>query len=246
MTAKEKIDRCKTHILLAYPWWATLLLQMRVLETEQVPTMAVDGTYLYYNPKFTLTLTDSECKAVLMHETAHCALLHPFRRQWRDPLLWNFACDAAVNALLLADGLTLPKGCVPPASLEKTAEQLYEEMKQNAQEIAQDVFGPGELGDPGEQSESDGGCDPKAAKQMTEQSWRDVLAASRGMEPAGLSRAILIATEPKKDWKAELARFISAFRKSDAHTWNRTSRRIAGMPGWKREPECTIAICIDT
>src|SRR5579871_6887347 len=144
--ASEKIDRAQTKMLLAYPWWASLYLQARRQETKTIPTMAVDGTYLYYNPAFVDSLSPNELLAVLMHETAHLALLHCYRRQWRDPMLWNIACDAAVNALLLAEGLTLPKGCVPPEKLGLTAEEIYDKLEKNATKISipQDVLAPGE------------------------------------------------------------------------------------------------------
>ena len=254
MTAPEKIARCKTHVLLSYPWWATLLLQLRQVETSRIPTMAVDGTHLFYNPEFTLGLSDSECEGVLLHETAHCALLHCYRRKWRDPLLWNIAADGAVNALLLADSITLPPGCVPPADLDKTAEQIYDELLNERKKNSgkgnsgkgrpQDVYAPGELSNEAGESEAAESGDQKT--QMSESDWKNVLSSSRGLEPAGLSRAIAKNTAPVVNWREALAQFISRTHRADYHTWTRPSRRISVMPGWKREPESTIAVCIDT
>ncbi len=242
--ASEKVERCAAKMLLGYPWWASLFLLLRRVETDGVPTMGVDGTHLFFNPKFTLSLSEAECLGVLLHECAHVALLHPFRRRYRDPLLWNVAADAAANALLAADNITLPHGCIPPASLDLTAEEIYDsldsKLKSMAKSIAQDVLSPGE-GD--ENAESDGAGKPT---HMRESAWRDALAASRGLLPGGLERTLSRATEPKRDWRDELARFMHATSKADSHTWNRVSRRIAGLPGWKRQPESTIAVCVDT
>lgn len=244
MTAEEKIQRAATKMLLAYPWWASLYLHLKPVCTDTVPTMAVDGTHLYYNPAFTLKLSDKECLGVLLHETAHIALLHCFRRQHRHPELWNIACDQAANALLAADNITLPAGCVPPGPLDKTAEELYRELESKAQKIKvamRDVYDPNALGKLGDAAASSG-----TTKALSERDWRSALAQSRGLLPAGIARMVGENAEPRKDWREELARFVHSTSRADLHTWNRLSRRIAAMPGWKRQPESTIAVCVDT
>lgn len=234
--AAEKIERCSAQMLMAYPWWASLYLHLIRLETNAVPTMAVDGTHLFYNPAFTEALTDKECIGVLMHETAHCSLLHCYRRKYREPRRWNVACDKAVNAVLTAANIVLPDGCVPPGPLGVLVEELYEGI--TPQEMAlytRDVL-------------EAGSTDVAAgdAKPMSEKDWRDAIASSYSLMPDYVSRTIEEATASVKDWKAELARFIHATRKSDTHTWARLSRRVPGMPGWSREIESSIVICIDT
>jgi predicted metal-dependent peptidase len=126
--AAQKIERCSAQMLMKYPWWASLYLNLIRVETDAVETMAVDGTHLFYNPVFTESLTDKECIGVLLHETAHIAFLHCYRRKYRDPKRWNVACDKAVNAVLVAANITLPKDCVPPGPLGALAEELYEQI----------------------------------------------------------------------------------------------------------------------
>ena len=236
--AAEKIERCTTQLLLKHPWWASLYLNLRRVETESVPTMAVDGTHLFYNPTFTLSLSDKECLGGLLHETAHIAFLHVYRRKHREPRRWNIACDAAVNAVLLASNITLPKDGVPPGPLGMLAEELYEQItpEQMALYFPADVL---ELG-------SMDGVAGTTDKTLSEKDWRDALAASHGLMPKSISRTVEEATAPRKDWKEELARFIHSTRKSDTRTWNRQSRRVAGLPGWNREIESNIVIVLDT
>lgn len=236
--AAEKIERCSAQMLLRHPWWASLYLRLVRVETEcyDIQTMATDATHLFYNPTFTMSLTDKECIGVLMHETAHCALMHVFRRKYREPERWNVACDKAVNAILAASNIALPKDCVPPGPLGSLAEELYEqitpeEMKMYSRDILEAGF----------YKDADG-----TIKPMTEKDWRDAIAASYSLMPANIAQAIKEATAPTKDWKNELARFIHSFRKSDSHTWNRVSRRVPGFPGWNREIETNLAICIDS
>ena len=221
--ASDKIERCSARMVMAYPWWASLLLNLVRIETDSVPTMAVDGTRLFFNPEFTVSLTDKECIGVLMHETAHCAFLHCYRRKYREPRRWNIACDKAVNAVLLAANITLPKSGVPPGPLGSLAEELYEAI--TLEEMA--IYFPDDVREAGSMPTTE-----DDAKPMSEKDWRDAIAASHGLVPDYVARTIEEATASVKDWKNELARFIHSMRKSDTHTWNRFSRRVPGSPGW--------------
>jgi predicted metal-dependent peptidase len=235
--AAEKIERCSAQMLLKYPWWASLYLNMIRVETDSVPTMAVDGTHLFFNPVFTESLTDKECTGVLLHEVGHIAMLHVYRRKYREPRRWNIACDKAVNALLVSANITLPKGCVPPGPLGSLAEELYEQItpEEMAMYFDPDVLEPGSITNaaPGD-------------KVMSEKDWRDALAGSHGLMPDGIKRTIQEATQPRKNWKEELAKFVYSTTKSDTRTWNRVSRRIKGLPGWNREIESKLVIVLDT
>ena len=84
------------------------------------------------------------------------------------------------------------------------------------------------------------------AKPLTEKDWRDAIAGSHSLVPDYMARVIEEATASVKNWREELARFIHATRRAESHTWNRLSRRVAGLPGWNREIETRVAICIDT
>jgi predicted metal-dependent peptidase len=198
--------------------------------------MAVDGTHMFFNPRFTESLSDMECIGVLLHETAHIAFLHCYRRKHREPERWNIACDKAVNAVLVAANIALPDGGVPPGPLGALAEELYETV--TAEEMAlysRDVLDAGSFAGQGADD-----------KPMSEKDWRDAIAASHGLVPDYVSRIVEEATASIKDWKAELAKFIHGTRKSETHTWARLSRRVSGLPGWSREIESNIAICVDT
>src|SRR5206468_2698134 len=76
--------------------------------TWDVDTVAVDGRELRYNPWFVTDLQTEELVGVLAHEAMHCALAHMSRRGTRDLVLWNIACDLAINPLLLDAGIKLP------------------------------------------------------------------------------------------------------------------------------------------
>lgn len=234
--AAEKIERCSAQMLMKFPWWASLYLHLIRVETEAggIDTMAVDGTHLFYNPRFTESLTDKECMGVLLHETAHIAFLHCYRQKYRENRRWNVACDKAVNAVLVAANIELPKNCVPPGPLGVLAEELYEHItEEEMARYTRDVLEAGSMDTPGE-------------KSMSEREWREAIAASHGLMPDFIARTVEEATAPRKDWKEELARFVHSTCKSDTRTWTRQSRRINGLPGWSRELESNIVVVLDT
>jgi predicted metal-dependent peptidase len=243
--ALEKIERAGVKMLLAYPWWASLYLNLQRVESTDIPTMAVDGTHLFYNPSFVEKLTDEECMGVLMHETGHIALLHCYRRAYRDPIIWNIAADEKVNALLVEDRILLPKGCIPPTSLDETVEEAYDRILKSCKKYSsfiQDVLAS-------EEQQKEGNADSgtgNGESRKTEKEWRSILAQNRGLAPASIARTVSENAEPQINWKEYLSQFVHSTRRANDRTWNRPSRRQLGMPGWKRDPENTVAICIDT
>lgn len=254
-TQVDRVDRAIAHMLLHHPWWSSLLLNLRRYYTDSLPTMGTDGTILAINASFVAQLSDSELEAVLAHETAHCALLHPYRRGERDPLRWNIAADGAVNALLEADGFILPGNHVPSAPLGMTTEELYEQIKSSKCPM-RDVFDGGSMGNgSGDQDgqPQSGQCpqngqeqEKGSGQQNTADTWKQAVAALRGIEPAGVRRAVSAAHEPEHNWKAELAHWASQTIPGIDRTWTRPSRRYTPAPGRKREPSVKIALCVDT
>lgn len=126
MNEMKELTRAKIHLLMEMPFYSYLVLHLDQEENPTVLTAATDGAHLFYNPDWIRSLNDLEIQGVLCHEVLHCALAHLVRRGTRDPWKWNIATDFAVNALLLKDGLTLPKGCLYDKTFEeKAAEEIY-------------------------------------------------------------------------------------------------------------------------
>lgn len=203
--------------------------------------MATDGVSLYYSPIFVDRLSMQECEGVLCHEVAHCALLHMTRRGSRDPVRWNIAADMAVNALLTADNIPLPAGCVPPGDLSKTAEDFYDELKANAKLSA----GLRDLLDA--VGEADNAAAAGVMPAEIERRWKQAVAQSAGLLPGGLRRQVETAQESVFPWREILAEYVLSYVRSAERTWVRVSRRLPGWtPGWQREPTTCVAIVVDT
>lgn len=116
-----------------------LLSALTVTETEDSETRpsigAVDPVrgIIYLNPWFVgpknRLLDADEWKYAIAHLALHLALNHPARREGRDPLIWNLACDVAVDRLLVLFKIYRPMtiaGEQWPG--EGSEDALYEEM----------------------------------------------------------------------------------------------------------------------
>ncbi len=136
-SAELKLSRARVQLLLHQPFFGTLILYLEPVlkkaEEMGMPTMATDGTHLFYCEEFVKNLTLDELKGVLIHEVGHIALNHLDRMGSRNPMKWNWAADFAVNDLILntTDNngnrcFILPKGVLfNPAWHDQTAEEIY-------------------------------------------------------------------------------------------------------------------------
>lgn len=131
----DRIVRARIQLLISQPWFGTLALNLKVVESTAVATMATDGTRLFYNPTWTATQDDDVLVGTIAHEAMHCGLRHSYRCRGRDLPLWNRAVDYAINPLLGASNLRLPAGALrDPAYDGLPAETIYAQLVHDQQE----------------------------------------------------------------------------------------------------------------
>ena len=112
--ARQKISMARVRILtmatkdISRAFFSGLVMKLEPKIEWRVPTAAVDGKRIYYNPKWVVSLTLMQLEGVLVHEVMHCKLKHMLRRSNRDRRLWNIACDLAINSILQEAGFVLP------------------------------------------------------------------------------------------------------------------------------------------
>lgn len=119
-----------TKLIWNEPWLAPIVLNFRsVIATESIGTAGVtpDGKTLYYNPHFWAGLRKEEQLGVQLHEVLHIANRHAVRKDYRIHLIWNMACDMAINDQITASGYKLPAGVLP--GVRDTAENIYETLQ---------------------------------------------------------------------------------------------------------------------
>lgn len=282
--AQERIKNCRGKAIWDEPFWGTLLLKMEPKEFseydiavmksfEMIPTMATDGTWIKYDPKFVDLLDDDELLFVLVHEVLHCMLMHQTRRMERDFQLWNIACDYAVNIMLVENNvgkiptkIKIPDGeefnCIPADQKykDKTAEQIYDDLYKHADKIKMSIrVGKGGRGDQGSSialpgvvmdHDQDGNG---TSKEQEETTWKQNIADAVAIAkhacnlPGNLERWVDSWITPKTDWKQVLADWVSE-RLPSEYCWLRKNKRIPypylpGRDGWTIG---NLVIAIDT
>lgn len=119
-----------------FPFFLLPLARLRWIEDDSpnTPTASMDAAGRFRgNPGFIGRLSKDEKKGLIAHEIMHLLLDHFYRRDGRDPKVWNIACDMAINHGLRTCGIKLPAGGIyPPATWEAlNAEQIYEQLMQD-------------------------------------------------------------------------------------------------------------------
>src|SRR5690348_4544726 len=129
----DRMQKARAKMLIKHPFFATLLVSTPWEMTENVPTAATDMEKLYFNPNFMESLTDDEILFVLAHEVMHMALEHGLRKQARNHMLWNIACDYALNLVLEDSGFTIWKEALcDDVYKDLSADQIYDKLYQQA------------------------------------------------------------------------------------------------------------------
>lgn len=102
MTLSQKMARVIIDLRKIRPFYSAIYETIPKIEVLDNPimTMSVTSSSLLYNPKFVEQISYEEFLFTVCHEIAHIALLHVLRRQNRDRIIWNLACDYYVNKLL--------------------------------------------------------------------------------------------------------------------------------------------------
>lgn len=89
-----------------WPYLSTLLFNLKIVESHEVPTLAVDeGWRMYYSPEFVLNQPPEALATMVLHEALHCVNQHgPRFRALTQPserhVAWNSAGDVGINHVL--------------------------------------------------------------------------------------------------------------------------------------------------
>ena len=131
-----KLQRGINSLILNSPFYASVLLNQKIICDNSKPTFSVNGKTLKYNEKFLDSLTHDEIVGVLAHEVEHLARHHHLREKGRNHKEWNEACDYAINPLLVQAGFKLPKEALidPSFPIGECAENIYRSIQQKKQE----------------------------------------------------------------------------------------------------------------
>ncbi len=141
--ALNKVRKSFSQIINNCGFFADLLFNLKILEADPksgVDTMATDGKSIAYSADFVKKLTEPEVIFVLVHEVMHNANFHFDRQGNRDPEIWNYAADYAINIQIddmredmKATWLKAPQGVLLDAKYRgMNAEMIYDELTKNS------------------------------------------------------------------------------------------------------------------
>ena len=240
------------------PYLAAALYNMTLIVIDRddkeklaaMPSMGVDRWWrCYINPNFAETIGVKITANIFIHEVYHLISDHATRATKKQInnnhfVLWNIACDMAINQDLKRMNLTLPDDVFYPSTINEKdgelAEYYYDKLLENATEIPADFIYEGsgvtgkeeewELGDNGEKHEKISKEKGNILRRKVAQDIKEH-SKSRGNIPAGLKRWADEILDPKIDW---LTKFMSALygqisKKAGMvdFTYSRPSRRAS-------------------
>ena len=202
---ERRLQKARTALVLAHPFFGSLLFRLKGRESRSIKTMATDGISLFYNPDFVGTLNAATLCGVLAHEVLHPGLQHHLRRSGRDPKRWNEACDYAINPILLDAGLHLPEGVlIDDRFRTMSAEQIYNQLQTEAE---QDPNDPDDMQGAGE----DEGALPQSATGDSDDPSAPVTEGGIGqvLDAPSADETTPTAEEQAREWRVAINQAVT-------------------------------------
>ena len=230
MDIQTRLSKAKTSLMLEYPFWGTLVMNMPFSLDENIPTACTNGKWVKFNPDFVDTLNDEELKFLVAHEIAHPMFEHTTRRGERDGYKWNQAGDYVINKILVDEGLgKMPEGGLLDVDLYNRCDGVTDKIYNELPDTPEDGRGYGSAGQPFDDCQDGGQSQAEIAQQQAE--WRVKVAQAvqsakmMGKLSAGVERLVGELLTPKVLWADVLQRFIVK-AKTDDRTFARPNRRF--------------------
>ena len=245
--ANDFLSKVKIQILMKSTFFSTIMLNSKTTITHSVPTAATDGTDLFFNPTFLLTLTLEQGVGLILHEIMHISLCHPSRRADRTPKRWNHAADYAINNDLDNKGYDLPPGGL--IDHEKNMDNLPAESIYKIIEDPEDSNPT-----PGTGDDILDPADPQATTQraneiLVQAQQQSQLNPKPGEHiPDSLARQIHDFLNPKLEWNVILQNFLTDMVRED-HSWNRPNRTFLPdfyLPSQNSPSIKNLTVAVDT
>ncbi len=215
---QKRLMLSRMRILMKNGFYGLLLSHLTFTLESKCKTASTDGTRLYISPEFLEEISDEELDFILMHEILHVVLQHCLRRNDRDHLRFNIACDIVVNSnILLSNNMDLttitlskygPSMHTTPNGEEGfnfTAEQVYEMLPKDLKGDSWDDHSFWATDEDSDELEDIwtkrfiDTCQTISIKDPTN---------SRGILPAFAQRKIKEILKPQTDWRMILNDFV--------------------------------------
>ena len=255
-TWRDRIAAARTSLILNSPFFGQLSLMLKVEANDDIPTMQTDGKSLEVSPKFVSTLENSELIFGVAHEVMHVSNNHHLRMGNRNPIIWNIACDFAINLILKEAKFNVPYWvCIDHKYAGMSAEDIYSKLMEDVEEAESNASGG--IGDIKTPKNEDGTeCTQADLERMESENNIQTQQAANSAQMAGhlpdnIKRMVSQATSPKHDWRKQLRNFIDDNTITDV-TWTKPSRKHFAIepdivfPGKVPNGMSHLTIVIDT
>lgn len=243
--ASDRMSKSRARLMLQQPFYGVLLSMIDFIPEAGLPTMATDGSRVYFNPEFTMSLTDDEVYGVLLHEISHCIYLHctQKRRLNRDPHRWNVAADFAINLEIRSMGYTLPSSALIDSKFaDMNAEQIYDDLPKDCSNM-KTLDTHIENSDSGEWDDMEEKI--ISAYEMTKHDTK-----SQGKLPGGLKRWLDNLRKAKVNWARVFHRYVGQALAKDDYSYTRVNRRFVSqdiyVPDLRNHIIGNVVIGVDT
>lgn len=263
MSPEERIDLAYSKLGLREPFIAAVMTRVKREISTSIPTAATNGTVCKYNPEFLAKSNDEQLFGLVLHESCHVVLMHMWRREGRDPSLWNYANDAIINAYIKSRGYSLPDGGVHLDWVrdDHSSEHVYDKLKKD-QQNNKSSGGKGDDGDDadGSGSPSAGGFDgtgdlEDAIDEATRTDMEaTIVAAAKMAKDCGhgsslIDRVLENVGTSKVRW-TDVTRSMMTESAAADYTYLRPSRRFIGaglyLPSLRTDALGGLAVGFDT
>ena len=235
----------------------TILFSLVQEWKDDIETAQTNGTFLYINPKWFLSLDEKERVGLLAHEVNHVAFSHMTRRGPRDPGIWNGAGDQVINLELTGAGYTIPKGGLCDRQYQNmNTELVYDKLFEEAEQNPGGMFGANGSGVPGGQDISypeDSKTLEATKKAIADTVLRAVVQSQAANEDPGtiageINIQLQSVINPKLPWNVILQNHMQSILKDD-FSWRRPNKRFMPdyyLPTAFSEAICNIAVAVDS
>lgn len=215
-------------------FYGSLLSQLHLLWSTEVPTAATNNLYLWINPHWFMKLIPEVRKTVLLHELDHIAKLHSLRCGTRNPTVFNYACDIRINNDRKSQGFSF-EGTRPWLDLSmdkdgrKAEEEIYDILIAKGLTKAPENGSWGVEGDTGDlpEGEPDDDMDETAVINAVTRARHQTIITG-GQMPGDIELLIKQFLAPVVPWDTLLRKFMTDLTTED-YTWRRPNRRFSDI-----------------
>ena len=185
---KFDLHETQVNILDKYPEWLDMIKAVEFRNVPEADPVGTNGKIVYYNSRKMRLYTQPAQAFLIAQQLMHIQLDHRQRGKGLDRRLWQIACTAVVNELLIADGFEPPLTALRLRDARgRSAEELYEIL---LEEFDEDELEPPEDDAAEEPAMEEDTYAPQPGDDADNQAGGFSGAQDRDIEDPGLAQAV--------------------------------------------------------